>query len=201
MVHTIVCGAARPSDLDQPILASFQMIDGGDDLLAKTTRVADRLQQAMIFQALPGGKTWADSWHVGLPNWYHAKYGTQHGNMVWLYNIIKAYGLLDFAKERYASLAPRTEKWDDTKSKEENVAQYGGVFGWVPGCGYSASQDYTADLEKCPPENQKQIKEAIEFVHKWCRPVKEGEGEKLEVPFEWETAYDMRPWTAFPERS
>lgn len=202
MIHTIVCGAARPSDLDQPVVASFQMIqdspEAGQELLAKTVRVSDRLKQRMV-DANPGGKPWIDTWHMGLPNWSKAKYGTQHGNMVWLYTIIHAYGLLDYAKERYSSLESRVEKWDDTKPKEENVTQFGAVWSWVPGIGFDASRDYTSDLENCPPDNQEKVKNAIAFVHKWCK--KETEGEKLEIPFEWETSYDMRPWTAFPERS
>ena len=204
MAHTMTIGAARPSDLDQPILASFKMIQddsqASSELLANTNRVSERLQQRME-SALPGGAKWAENWHVGLPNWYHAKFGTQHGNIVWLYNLIHAYGLLDFAKERYATLEPRTAKWDDSKPKDENVAQYGGVWHWVPGSGVSSDHDYTEDFANCPEENRQQLKEAVAFVHKWCRPVqKDEEGEKLNVPYEWETAYDMRPWTAFPER-
>lgn len=203
MVHTVVCGAARPSDLDQPILASFQMIqespEASKQLLAKTIRVSERMQQAML-ESVPGGKEFVDTWHVGLPNWWDSKYGTQHGNIVWMYVVIHAFGLLDFAKDRYSTCDGRTGKWDEAKSKEENVGQLGG-WAWVPGCGYNAKLDYSTDLEKCPPENQKQLKEAIEFVHKWCRPVKKGEeGAQLEIPLDWETAYDMRPWTAFPER-
>lgn len=43
----------------------------------------------------------------------------------------------------------------------------------------------------------------MKFVHEWCtNEKKEGESgeEKKKVPLEWQTAYDMRPWTAFPER-
>jgi uncharacterized protein len=209
MAHTLVCGAARPSDLDQPVLAAFKMIQHDGDaqkntgILEKTIKVSDRLNKKMV-AVLPGGQTWVDTWHVGVPNWYHAKYGTQHGNLVWLYNLIQAYGLLDFAKERYATLDPRSIKWESDKPKEENAAQYGPVWGWVPGCGVIPDRDYTADdFSQCPAENQEQLMHAITFVHKWCRPVKkedEHQDDKLEIPYEWQTSYDMRPWTAFPER-
>lgn len=208
MCHTIVCGAARPSDMDQPILASFKMLeeDNKDELLAKVVRVSVRLQKCMEEDS-PGGKSWADSWHVGLPNWYHAKRATQHGNIVWLYNIIHAFGLLDFAKDRYSVMYPRAEKWDDNKSKEENVKSFGNAFNWMPGVGIDPTVDYSEDFTDCPAENRQQLKEAIQFVHKWCCPAKKDEkGEEKnekdeQIPFEWETSYDMRPWTAFPERA
>ena len=51
------------------------------------------------------GKDWANTWHVGLPNYYQSeKRGFQIGNMVWLYNTIHMFGMLDFAKERYANM-------------------------------------------------------------------------------------------------
>lgn len=198
VAHTIVCGAARPSDLDQPILASFQMLSSSSDpvLLAKTIMVNDRLQQRMI-DALPGGQRWVDTWHVGVKNCHDAKYGTQHGNIVWLYNLVQAFGMLDFAKDRYETPNGRTAKWDDSKPKNENVEQYGGVWPWVPGCGYSPDRDYTDDFADCPEENRQQLKEAIAFVHKYCQ---KNDPAKLDVPFEWETSYDMRPSIEFPER-
>jgi hypothetical protein len=183
------------------------MIQNGDaqkneDILAKTTAVSYRLNQKMV-EISPGGQAWVDTWHVGVPNWYHAKNGTQHGNLVWLYNLIQGYGLLDFAKERYAMLEPRSVKWESNKAKEENVAQYGPVWGWVPGCGVIPDRDYTDDFTDCPAENQRQLIKAITFVHKWCRPMKKEDEDtdvKLDIPYEWQTSYDMRPWTAFPER-
>lgn len=202
MCHTIVCGAARPSDLDQPILASFKMISDGERQanLAKIVKVSERLYDRMV-EALPGGKRWVDTWHVGLPNWYHSKRATQHGNIVWLYNIIHAFGLLDFAKDRYVPLEPRVKKWDESKSKEENVKEYGGGFNWTPGNGIDPNIDYSDDFKDCPAENREQLKEAVLLLHKWCHKPKEGETpDHGECPYEWETAYDMRPWTAFPER-
>lgn len=206
MAHTMTIGAARPSDLDQPILASFKLIqDGTQDttgLLVKTNRVSERLQKRM--ESIPGGAKWAETWHVGLPNWYNAKLGTQHGNIVWLYNLIHGYGLLEFAKERYATMYPRIAQWDESKSHDENVAAIGAGFNWMPGSGISADHDYTEDFANCPEGNKQQLKEAIAFVHKWCQPAKkdgeEGGVEKLEVPYEWQIAYDMRAWTAYPER-
>jgi len=72
----------------------------------------------------------------------------------------------------------------------------------MPGVGASPEKDYTDDFANCPEENRQQLKEAVAFVHKYCRPVNKDEEppENLDIPYEWETSYDMRPWTAFPER-
>eukprot|EP00980_Cylindrotheca_fusiformis_P030191 scaffold24526_cov157-Cylindrotheca_fusiformis.AAC.1 len=67
----------------------------------------------------------------------------------------------------------------------------------MPGVGIIPSLDYTPDLANCPEENRERLMEAIKFAYEWLP--KKKEGAKPIVPFEWQIAYDMRPWTAFPE--
>lgn len=205
-VHTIVCGAARPSDLDQPILASFLLRDE-EEASMKRQKVATRLEAAME-RAL--GDDWVKNWHVGLPNESDARYGTQLANMVWMHNIIKSFGMLDFAKDRYAPLQDHASKWDRRLSPEENKKKIGPSFSWMPGCAYNASIDYSADLANCPEENREKLMDAIKFTHRWCAKAGAGSKEDGEEknssppdapPPEWTTSYDMRPWTAFPERA
>lgn len=212
--HTISIGAARPSDLDQPIVAALML---SENEVEETSRLRDmvsaRLQKARV-DAL--GKEWVDTWYLGLPNSTYAKYGTQWGNIIWYYNLILSYGMLDFCKERYSAQESNVKKWDYTKSKEDNIKEIGVIWGWCPGCGYGSQVDYLDDLAKCPEENRERLLEAIQFVHRWCCSEKKEEGQANNanneadeekktddeiVPFEWKTAYDMRPWTAFPERS
>lgn len=205
-IHTIVCGAARPSDLDQPVMAALRSVspEAMEDFDAVSRRIQVRKERIL-------GKDWATSWHVGLPNYFHSeKRGFQIGNMVWLYNTIQIFGMLDFAKDRYATLVSNSEKWDVHKTWRENVFA-NPVFGWMPGCGYDPSHDYTADLKDVPEENKARVLEAMKFVHERCCPKAQavGRDEKKEcddiatrkvTPLEWQTSYDMRPWTAFPER-
>lgn len=200
--HTIVCGAARPSDIDQPVLAAIRSTtdQAKEDLEVVSRRIQERKERLF-------GKDWLDSWFFGLPNYTQSeKRGFQIGNIVWLYNCILTYGMLDFAKERYGALIGNSKKWDVHKTLEENLGA-NPFFHWVPGCAYDASYDYMSELKDVPEENLPRVMEAMEFVHKWCVG-KEGsaEDEKKEteegelVPLEWQTAYDMRPWCAFPER-
>lgn len=210
-IHTIGCGAARPSDLDQPVIAALRSrtAEAEEDFAVVSRRIQERKDRVL-------GKEWAATWQVGLPNYSQSQErGFQIGNMVWLYNVIKVYGMLDFARDRYATLVGNSKKWDVEKTWKENVFA-GPAFHWMPGCGYDPSHDYTADLKDVPEENKARVLEAMEFVHDWCCPEKaksmaleacadekkEDDGEAMKViPLEWQTAYDMRPWTAFPERN
>jgi len=211
-VHTIVCGAARPSDLDQPILASF-LLEDDVVTLSKRERIANRLTAAME-EAL--GEEWASKWYHNLPNCTNAKQGTQHGNIVWMYNVIKAFGMVEFAKERYKMCAGNSKLWNTSLSKEDNMKKASPGWSWCPGTTYDPALagrgEYDDDLKDCPEEFRHKILEAERLVHSYCAPPpekkkKEGEEKKEEeehtppeVPLEWQTSYDMRPWTAYPER-
>eukprot|EP00985_Skeletonema_marinoi_P006190 scaffold2689_cov70-Skeletonema_marinoi.AAC.13 len=200
--HTIVCGAARPSDLDQPVLAAIRSSTdkAKEDLAVVSRRIKEREEQIL-------GKDWAESWHVGLPNYSQSEQrGFQIGNIVWLYNTILMYGMLDFAKDRYGTLTGNAKRWDSNKTWKENVFANPG-FNWMPGCAYDESYDYASELKDVPEQNLPRVLEAMDFVHKWCAAKesasndekKEGD-EAVTIPLEYQTAYDMRPWTAFPER-
>ena len=208
---TIVCGAARPSDLDQPVLAAIRSTSqkAKEDLEVVSRRIQERSDRVL-------GKDWATSWHMGLPNYSQSEQrGFQIGNIVWLYNTILMYGLLDFAKDRYGTLTGNSKRWDANKTWKENVFANPG-FNWMPGCAYDPMfDDYTSELKDVPEQNLPRVLEAMKFVHKWCGGEKDAANTKDEkketddvgeedavsaVPLEWQTAYDMRPWTAFPER-
>jgi len=200
--HTIVCGAARPSDLDQGMCAALR--SQNPEAIKSVDVVASRLKSAMEKSL---GDDFARTWHLGLPNCSDSVQGTQMGNIVWLSNLIKSFGMLDFARDRYATLTGNLAKWDYTKSKDENIASIGPGWGWMPGTAFDPARDYSEDLQSVPAHNVQAVQEAMTFVHKWCqkKEKKSNEGEEQdeeekEVPIDWRTAYDMRPWTAFPER-
>jgi len=196
-IHTIVCGAARSSDLDQPVIAALLSTkdETKEDFEVVSRRIQERKDRVL-------GKDWAATWHVGLPNYSQSqRHGFQIGNMVWLYNVIHLYGMLDFAKDRYATLVGNSAKWDEEKTWKENVFANPG-FNWMPGCGYEEDFDYSSDLKDVPEKNKARVLEAMKFVHEWCSKSNDEkkDEEKKKIPLEWQTAYDMRPWTAFPER-
>lgn len=194
--HTFTVGAARPSDLDQPILSSLALAQNPKELAERRARVTARLDQAMV-DAL--GQEWMETWNIGLPNAYASKYQTHHTGLIWCYNLIKGLGMVDFAKDRYGPMENFLKNWSADKTKEENMQKMGGGFGWMPGVAISPSLDYTVDFENCPQQNRERLLEAVQFVHEWSAKPAEGQ-EPKKVPADWEPAFDMRPWTAFPER-
>lgn len=247
-LHTYTCGAARPSDLDQPAVAAYLHMSKPDETLAKVKSVVERLE-AVKEKTL--GKEWVENWAKGLPKALTSTYFVEHNQMVWLYNCIQAFGMYEFAKARYSSFEGNGKKWDDKRTPEENIDAVGKTgWGFVPGLPLRLDADYSQDFANVPEENLERVKEAEAFVYKWCASnVVEKEGKegpiakraaeirrnfsvstqmlssflkkKLEkegkqeaesmaevveipeekAPKEWETAYDMRTWPDFPDRS
>lgn len=215
-IHTIVCGAARPSDLDLPAVAAYLHATQPDEMLDKVKTVTARLGAAKE-DAL--GKEWLNNCYKGILKSNQSKFCVEHNQIIWMYNLIQAFGLWEFAKNRYGSLESNLSKWDKSESHEENIAKNLGGWGFVPGLPNEAGVDYSDDFTCVPEENMKRVLEAEEFVRFWCtKPKKDDEkqDEKKESdedasvepkeasppspPSEWMTAYDMRVWPDFPDR-
>ncbi len=201
MFHTIPCGAARAADLDQPAVAAYLHGSRPEETLTNVKAVIARLDEARM-NAL--GKDWMESCYKGVPKHLSSKFCVEHNQIVWLYNMIKAFGMLDFAKERYKSLENNRSKWDDSLSIEENIeTKVGRVpWGWSPGLSIVPGTDYSEDFKDVPEANKKLVKEAEDFVHKWCFTLGKTDGEKEaeQPPSDWLAAYEMSPWKDFPDR-
>eukprot|EP00549_Striatella_unipunctata_P022627 CAMPEP_0118706374 /NCGR_PEP_ID=MMETSP0800-20121206/20518_1 /TAXON_ID=210618 ORGANISM="Striatella unipunctata, Strain CCMP2910" /NCGR_SAMPLE_ID=MMETSP0800 /ASSEMBLY_ACC=CAM_ASM_000638 /LENGTH=564 /DNA_ID=CAMNT_0006608893 /DNA_START=34 /DNA_END=1728 /DNA_ORIENTATION=- len=201
-IHTIVCGAARPSDLDQPAVAAFRFGTEAKEMKTKLATVTKRLEQAKI-DAL--GQEWVDTCYQGLPNYDMTDAGIQFTNMVWLYNVIQAYGMRGFALDRFSTFEGNSRAEDNSlATKLEKMEKIGIMkWGYMPGFAVEGSKDYSAFLSNVPEANARRVSEAIDFVYKWCHKItdeKENSERENSVPVEWKTGYDMRPWTAFPEQ-
>lgn len=168
-------------------------------MLQKVKAVTKKLDEACV-EAL--GEDWMNSWFEGVPNCVRENVDIyQFGQIVSLYNMIKAWGMLDYAKDRYATFDNNLEKWDFKLPPSENIAPFKVMWGYMPGIATEAGKDYSELLLQVPEKNKARVAEAIDFVHKYCSKKAKDESSSLNIPEEWETAYDMRPWCAFPERS
>lgn len=245
-IHTYTLGAARAADLDQAAVAAHLHATEHAKVLDQTRAVTQRLDAAKE-EAL--GKAWVASWWKGLPKAETSKYQIEHNQVVWLHNLLHAFGMLAFAKCRYGSLQGNREKWDNSLSPEENISKIGRMWGFVPGLSIEPSVDYSDDLKDVPAEQLNQVREAERWVHSHCakKPsqatpatlqilqhkievptqlmhaqrlvhnqwrkleakVKKGDWKaepveveevKPDVPSDWETAYDLRPWPDFPDQ-
>ena len=187
--HTQVIGAARPSDFDEAVSAA--RLHGTPDGEARLGSVEKRLA-AVAEDAL--GADWVAGWWKGVPNcWENAK-GVHATNMVFYHNVITAFGLYSYARERYNNNLGNRRKWVDDASWDENMAKQDWGFG--PGCalhaaGGAALLEEGALKDCADPEKVARI---LDEVHGWLTappdPLPEG----------WESAFDARPWPAFCER-
>jgi predicted aldo/keto reductase-like oxidoreductase len=141
-VHTLSIGAARPSDFDLH-LQTLEVLDSADVLLPE---ILDRLKQRAIARL---GEAWYRHWKSGLPRPSETPGNFNIPVMLWLYNLVKAYDMLEFAKARY------------------NLLGNGGH--WFPGSPFDPQQSH--DLPACLEQSSfaDRIPELLAEVHGWLK--------------------------------
>ena len=97
-VHTLSLGAAAPSDFDAHVEA-LALLDRAPTLLPP---IVARLEAAYA-EAL--GADFARGWSQGLPEWTEMPGKINVRRILWLHNLVRAYGLIHFAQERYISMS------------------------------------------------------------------------------------------------
>ncbi len=197
--HTVQIGFARAVDLDQCVVPAF--LHGKGELLPRVKAADARLRQAQV-DAL--GEDWLKTCYDGILKSEKSKYLVEHTQVIWIYNCMMAWGMHQFAIDRYKMLVQNNSKYDPSLSADEAIDKIG-RSGWsfTPGLPPDPEKDYFVDdLVGVPEKNRARVKEAYAFVKKWCtsdQPTKEGE-EKEDPPKEWQAAYELKPWKDFPDR-
>lgn len=106
-IHTLVVGAARPSDFDEAAAAAMLC----DTVIgkAKVGVVGGRLACAMQIAL---GEEWAEGWWKHrLPSCFEVPDGTQVANIIWLGGLLKAWGMHEYCADRYQSFVRNRAKW------------------------------------------------------------------------------------------
>ena len=87
-IHTLVVGAARPSDFDEAAAAVrvWQEAQTEEAQATMLREVEARLTKA---EREVWGEEWADDWWMGLPDCYQNKFGVHVAEIVWLWSITK----------------------------------------------------------------------------------------------------------------
>ncbi len=96
-IHTISVGAARPEDLELH-LEAVRLLPQAAELVPP---IVARLEQARL-EAL--GDTWLSSWQQGLPAWQDTPGSINLPILLWLHNLVEAWGLEGYARARYGLL-------------------------------------------------------------------------------------------------
>lgn len=115
-MHTVSVGFARSSDLDE-VLEAARIYATGEKADSMIKAAESRLEELAIEKL---GKEWYEKGLLNVPSFYEeVSDGMAIGHMLWLHNCLTAYGMHEFAKDRYG----RIEKvaWSKAKTYEENA--------------------------------------------------------------------------------
>lgn len=124
-IHTLSIGAARPSDFDEHVTAIEKIGD-----TEKLLHPIEASLEARWREILPDD--WRSQWQKGLPHWSETPGQANLREILRLYNLAQAYGLVEYGKMRY------------------NLLGQGGH--WFPGqsLGTLTAEDLRPALRACP---------------------------------------------------
>lgn len=93
-IHTLSLGAAKPSDFDEHIQA-LSYLDNAQQTIQPILERLKTHYDAMM------GQEWLATWANGLPRWETTPGNINLQMIVWLWNLIKAFDMTDYARMRY----------------------------------------------------------------------------------------------------
>ena len=96
-IHTISVGAARPEDLELHLQA-VQLLPQAAELLPPIVARLEQVRREVL------GEAWLATWQQGLPAWQDTPGQINLPTLLWLHNLVEAWGLEGYAKARYGLL-------------------------------------------------------------------------------------------------
>ena len=93
-VHTLSCGAAKPEDFD----IHMETVEKLEQASVLIPPIIERLENTL---AETLGVEWANTWHVGLPEWKDTPSEINIPMILRLRNLALAYDMVEYGKMRY----------------------------------------------------------------------------------------------------
>jgi uncharacterized protein len=181
--HTVSVGFGRCSDLEETLDAARQMDNPmcQAELEAIELRITTHVKEQL-------GVEWAERGLISIPSCEDPSTdGTGIGHVLWCYNLVKAFGMYDFARARYS----KTEEvaWKKSKSYSENIKS-------MPTANMGRSFDPDVDYRKALENhfNPDTAKEYMAIAHSWLSSKSIAD----RIALNSEPAYDLRAWECYP---
>ena len=191
-------GIARPSDLEEILEAAalYSIEESSTQLL----KAENRLHEIAVEKL---GQEWVDQGLLNIPSCYReVTQGVAIGHVLWLHNLVTAYGMIEVARDRYQSLEATSAKWNSKKSFEDNIEA---MESGNPGRAYHNSG---IDLDKILKDhyNPQLVKEKLAEAHEWLSkttktPPTENPSTTQQKELNdlgWDRAYNLTTWEEFP---
>jgi len=186
--HTSSVGFGRPTDVDEAAHAASLLHDAST---MKEVKAANERLTALAKEKL--GNEWYKKGLLNIPSCYNKETdGIAIGHILWLHNLITAFGMYHFAKQRYTML----ESGRAGKTTFEDYIQK--VPEGNPGLSYDPNFDLTKALSN--HYNPKLALKKIVEVHSWLSKDVVFTEKELEARG-WNFAYDLQTWDIFGHSS